>query len=234
MSTPATPTLTLARASDVTFTAHIQGQAGTQHLLYYQRIGAASWAGPETLDGDGWIGVTDLAAGGQYQAFAVSRDAEEFLSLPSWATVSLNVGDSLMAAVQRKWLASPTLVEAAGRLFVEEAPEKNEDGTDLVFPYTVGIFGKTNFQPYFNGSLESNLVEFTTYTVGAEAAQAASDVIRQNFDWGDLTFLDSDVSIVKIEPVDQALRREMIRARDGAIIYTATLSYDFWTNREGT
>ena len=230
MPTPTTPTLVLNKTSTTSFSASVTGQAGVTHRLFYRFPTETFQTGP-TRTGDGTISVTGLRDSRLYEVLVQSDDGG-YLSFPTLGTVSLRESDTLLSAVKTAWDSSPMVLTKAGRLYVNEVPERKADGSPVEVPYTFVRAGRTRFVWDVEDTIiETTNLDFFTFTKGAVLAEEAREAIRDVFEWEDLPFLSSTSTTVSAAPLDFQVRSEHIRYIDGSLIYSSLLGMEFRVQR---
>lgn len=235
MPAPTQPTLTLSRLSSTSFRAAITGDAGATHRLYYRLLNVtpSNDITASTRVGNGNIDAVGLTASSQVMAWIVSDNGE--FSLPRIGFISLVVSDTLLAAVKTQWYSTPTLLTAAGKLFANEVPERDESGNLLELPYTYMHLSRTRIDFTFESEhYEYSTIEFNTFAAGAEAAEAARQEIRTTFDWKNLPFTSSSGTLtttIMAVPTDYEITEEHIRYKDGSMVYRSQMCYEVCVER---
>lgn len=243
--TLAPPTLTVVRASSTSFTATFSNSFSSSAInhLYYRNLGATTptdYTGP-TRTGNGDITVTGLTTNGFYLVWGVSEDPNDLTcySIPAIATVSLfaaNASDGLLAAIKSKYLSSAELLAIIpGGLYVNEVPEQvGNSAAQITLPYAVVTQSSValSYTTETTLSFEDATVEFMIYAAGASAATSAMNSLRSVFDWCTLSFTSgSDLTTTFFKPRTWGLTNEMIRHRNGQLIFRADASYETLLSR---
>lgn len=229
---PTTPTLSVLRISSTAFQATISSDPGALNTLYYRYLGMGTDVEGPMITGPGVAYLTGLVANGAYMVYVVSDDGHR--SLPAIQFVSLISSETLSAAIKGHWENNPTLNTYAGRLYLDEIPEVDESGNPISFPYTELNIGKTFFDYTFTTEeYEITLVNFSVYAIGGENAERGITEIREFFKFQTQLPFPTTVT-VKIEPVDYYVESQFVRARDGAIVYCAHLSYTITVAKQTT
>lgn len=220
MPYPATPSLTLARVSNTSFSAAMNtADAGSTVRLYYQLIGstAAFIAGP-TVVTSGTGTLNSLVNQGQYSAYAVTDNGSSF-SQPAFKSISLASTDSLFAAILAKFNSNAPLVAMiTGGLWVGEVPENVDP------PYCYYDQSLISTAPNFVDELEFGSVSFNVYALGYHNAHQAVRQLKAVFDYSSLTFATFAGS-VGIWPLSWRIYNEHIRFRDNEQIHRGTVNY---------
>lgn len=166
------------------------------------------------------------------QIYAVCKDSQNRISLPYFSAVDLNYPDSILAAVKSKWYSTPSLINKfPGGMFANEAPESVE-GKTLSMPYVIVRDSDRNFNftteaTYFEGT---NL-DFIIYAPGAALVDECLEIIREAFDWKSLPFEKNTNKTVSMQPVEQNVRSENFRYKDGNLIFRGSVIYDIMITR---
>lgn len=234
MASPNPPTHSLTKTSPTSFTANIVCEPNLNVDLYLRRSASASdqYNLFSTRSGPGSISVTGRTPYEFYQTFTVTRDAQNNVSTPYFASVDLNIPNSALAAIRSKWMATPALVSMfKGGLFANEAPEGLE-GKPLVMPYCIMREEDTDFhfmmsEQYF----ETSSVYFVVFAPGAAITESCISLIREKFDWQNLPFVKPETYTVAMHPTHSSLTSENFRYKDGNLIFRGSVNYDIIINR---
>ncbi len=231
MAAPSTPTLSLSTVSSTSFQASITGDAGVTHRLFYRNLLTSVSTTGGTRVGNGTILTGSLTDSNQYLVWVVSDNGE--FSLPTFGFISLVVTDTLHAAIKSKWFLTPTLLTKAGKLYANEVPERDTDGTPLSIPYTYLDISRTRYEwTTVNTFYEYTDLEFNTFCVGAAAAEDAQEELKQAFSWKTLPFTSSDSVTISVSPIDDLLTSENIRDKNGSLIYKSQTCYQVCVQRQ--
>jgi hypothetical protein len=193
----------------------------TEQYLYY---------GSLLQSGD--LRVSNRPAFGFQQVYAVCKDAQNNISLPFFSSLDLNNPDSILSAVKSKWYSTPSLMSKfTGGMFANEAPESIE-GKTLSMPYVIVRDSDRNFNfttesTYFEGT---NL-DFIIYAPGAALVDECLEIIRESFDWKPLPFVKLTNKTVSMQPIEQNVRSENFRYKDGNLIFRGSVIYDIMITR---
>ena len=166
------------------------------------------------------------------QVYAVCKDAQGAISLPFFSWIDLNYPDSILAAIKSKWYSRPSLISKfTGGMFANEAPESVE-GRPLTMPYVIIRDSDRNFLfttelTYFEGSS----IDFVVYAPGAALVDECLELIREAFDWKALPFAKTTNQTVSMQPVEQNVRSENFRYKDGNLIFRGSVIYDIMITR---
>ena len=132
-------------------------------------------------------------------------------------------GDSLTAAIRRKWDGSGVLTAAVKRLYLEEVPERDEDDKSIDLPYAWCDVGKSRFDWTTEAQYyEYNAVDFHALAAGAAQAEALAELIFDTFAWQPLSFHFATNVSVYFMPTDRDLKSEMFRYKDNSIVFRVT------------
>ena len=230
----ASPGMTLSRTSRTSFTANLTVPNGILADLYVRNtvsdLDGYSFYASRT--GPGPIVVSSRLPSSYQFAYAVARDNNGGLSLPTFGSVDLNVSDSLNSAIRKYWYSTPDLTaKFKGGLFVNEVPE-NVDNKPLVMPYCMFRNDQSDFTftmsfQYF----ESSEVEFTVFAPGAALIDECLDLIQKKFDFVQLPFAQEQESTLSIMPTSRSMTSENFRYKDGNLIFRGSLMYDIVISR---
>ena len=166
------------------------------------------------------------------QVYAVCKDSQGTISLPFFSSIDLNYPDSILAAIKTKWYSTPSLISKfSGGLFANEAPESLEN-RPLTMPYVIvrdsdRSFLFTTEPTYF----ESSSIEFVVYASGASLVDECVEIIREAFDWKPLPFQKDTNHTVSMQPIEQNIRSENFRYKDGNLIFRGSVIYDIMITR---
>lgn len=166
------------------------------------------------------------------QVYAVTKNLQNVISLPFFSSIDLNYPDSILAAVKSKWYSTPALTSKfTGGMFANEAPESVE-GKTLSMPYVIirdsdRQFNFTTESTYFEGT---NL-DFIIYAPGAALIDECLEIIRETFDWKPLPFEKLTNKTVSMQPIEQNVRSENFRYKDGNLIFRGSVIYDIMITR---
>jgi len=232
MPTPTTPVLTLTKTSSSSFDAAITGTSGVTHRLFYQRLDNGSLEVGSTRVGNGTISQVGLTPFGQYLVYIVS-DASGELSYPSIGFVSLVTTDSLPGAIKRRWNSFPSLSTVAGRLYLNEVPEKDSNGEEVAIPYTYADLSRTHYEFTFEREYYKYAeLSFTTFCIGSDAAELAAETIKSIFDWQKLPF--ETARTISVMPTDEHIMSEDMRYKESSLIYRSNVCYQICVERQLT
>lgn len=231
---PNPPTHTLTRTSETSFTASIQCQANLSADLYLRRASSASQQYNlfASRSGPGTISVTGRTPNEYYQTFTVTRDTSNNVSTPYFASIDLNIPDTVLSAIKSKWNSTPALTSKfPGGLFANEAPEAIE-GKPLVMPYCIVRDDDTEFEYTMSDVyFETSAIYFSVFAPGANAVESCMAVLREQFDWKSLPFAKTDSVTISMRPAGESVISENFRYKDGNLIFRGSLNYDIMVNR---
>jgi hypothetical protein len=234
MASPNPPTHTLSKTSASSFTANIACESNLNVDLYVRRSASSSeqYNLFSTRSGPGSISVTGRTPYEYYQTYTVTRDSNNNVSTPYFASIDLNVPNSALSAIRSKWLATPALVSLfKGGLFANEAPEGVE-GKPLVMPYCILREQDTDFhfmmsEQYF----QTSSIDFVVFAPGAALTETCMSLIRENYDWQYLPFVKPETYTIAMHPTHSSLTSENFRYKDGNLIFRGSVNYDIIINR---
>ena len=228
------PSFDLIRKSSTAFTLRItfplnntidiytkSSDSSTQQYLYY---------GSMSQSGD--FDVTNRPSFSFQQVYVLLKNAQGATLLPFFSSIDLNYPDSILAAVKTKWYSTPSLISKfTGGLFANEAPESIE-GRPLSMPYVIvrdsdRQFNFTTESTYFEGT---NL-DFIIYAPGAALIDECLEILREAFDWKPLPFQKDTNHTVSMQPIEQNVRSENFRYKDGNLIFRGSVIYDIMITR---
>lgn len=234
MTIPASPTIDLHRLSPTEFKAFLAFPLDCTAELYTNS--SDSFSGQylfyKSLQQPGEILISDRQPFSYQQVYAVTRNAQNYISLPSFSSVDLNYPDSILAAVKSRWYSTPSLVSRfPGGLFANEVPE-SVNNKKLTMPYVIvrdtdRNFNFTTENLYFEGTS----LEFVVFAPGAALVDECIESIRENFDWKPLPFQKKSNNTVSMQPSEQNVRSENFRYKDGNLIFRGSVLYDIIITR---
>lgn len=199
------------------------------YTLYYQVVGASSFTiGPSVTGNGSFALITGMPVNAQIVAYSAGYDGTSY-GLPGFATLSLASPSTLSGAIQSMFSTTPTLVSLfTGGLWTGEVPEGASP------PYAWLDLPDTATMPNFVDQFESSRVVVNIFAVGAAAAENCAMQFKAAFDYdnADLTFsAASGATTIMLMPIGYKLTCEMMRAKNGQLIYRATLIYRILVQR---
>lgn len=228
------PTIDLHRLSSTQFKAFLAFPLDCSAEIYVKSFDTFSqqYIYRGSLQQPGEITISECQPFSYQQVFAISRKAADQISLPSFSSIDLNYPDSILSAVKSKWYSTPSLsAKFPGGMFANEVPE-SLNNKKLVMPYVIvrdtdRSFNFTTESTYFEGT---NL-EFVIFAPGAALIDECVEVVRENFDWKPLPFQKETNKTVSMQPVEQNVRSENFRYKDGNLIFRGSVLYDIIITR---
>jgi len=228
------PSLTLTRTSSTSFTINAIFPA-TYTVDVYSKSSDSfglQYLYCASMTQSGNLLVSSRLAFSFQQVYAVCKDAQGVISLPFFSSVDLNSPDSILAAVKSKWYSTPSLISKfPGGMFANEAPESVE-GRPLTMPYAIIRDTDRNF--FYTTELtyfESTSLEVVIYAPGAALVDECLELIRKVFDWRPLPFIKETNQTVSMQPIEQNVRSENFRYKDGNLIFRGSVIYDIMITR---